>query len=118
VRGDPNFLQEVFTNICANAIQAMPNGGQLLLKVEPEAASRDGQVFASIRFSDTGPGVPQEHLDHIFEPFYTTKDVGGGTGLGLPVARRIIEEHGGWLEARNMPAGGAAFTVYLPVHKA
>jgi signal transduction histidine kinase len=118
VRGDPNFLQEVFTNICANAIQAMPNGGQLLLKVEPEAASREGQVFASIRFSDTGPGVPQEHLDHIFEPFYTTKDVGSGTGLGLPVARRIIEEHGGWLEARNMPAGGAAFTVYLPVHKA
>lgn len=55
-----------------------------------------------------------EHLQHIFDPFYTTKDVGSGTGLGLSVTHRIVEEHGGWIEAANNPEGGATFTIYLP----
>ena len=114
VEADPDFLQQVFTNICANAIQAMNNGGHLLLKVEAKAAQREDRNFAAIRFSDTGPGIAPEHLKHIFEPFYTTKDVGSGTGLGLPVARRIVGEHGGWLEVANSPGGGAVFIVYLP----
>ncbi len=114
VKADADFLQQVFTNICANAIQAMNNGGHLLLKVEANATQREGGKFAAVRFSDTGPGIAAEHLHHIFEPFYTTKDVGSGTGLGLPVARRIVEEHGGWLEAANNPGGGAVFIVYLP----
>lgn len=114
IEADPDFLQQVFTNISLNAIQAMAGGGQLLLKTETPGLEREGRNYAFIRFSDTGPGIAPEHLEHIFEPFYTTKDIGSGTGLGLPVARRIIEEHGGWLEAANLPGGGAAFTVWLP----
>ena len=117
VSADPDFLQQVFTNICANAIQAISGGGQLLLKVEPCAAARDGVSFAMARISDTGPGIATEHLEHIFEPFFTTKDIGSGTGLGLPVARSIVEAHGGWLEASNLKPNGAVFTIYLPEHK-
>jgi signal transduction histidine kinase len=118
VEADPDFLQQVFTNISLNAIQAMAGGGQLLLKTEPQGQAREGRHYAFMRFSDTGPGIAPKDLEHIFEPFYTTKDIGSGTGLGLPVARRIVEEHGGWLEAANLPGGGAAFTVWLPASNA
>jgi signal transduction histidine kinase len=67
-----------------------------------------------IRFSDTGPGIPPENLPNIFDPFFTTKEVGNGTGLGLAVSSRIIEEHGGWIEAETLKEGGASFTVHLP----
>jgi signal transduction histidine kinase len=118
VEADPDFLQQVFTKIRLNAIQAMAGGGQLLLKTEPQGLAREGRHYAFMRFSDTGPGIAPKDLEHICEPFYTTKDIGRGTGLGLPVARRIVEEHGGWLEAANLPGGGAAFTVWRPASKA
>ena len=73
--------------------------------------------MACVRISDTGSGISPEQLPHIFEPFYTTKEVGQGTGLGLAVARRIVEEHGGRIEAANHPEGGAVFTVYLPEYE-
>jgi two-component system sensor histidine kinase HupT/HoxJ len=63
---------------------------------------------------DTGPGIAADHLPHIFDPFFTTKEVGHGTGLGLPVSLRIVEEHGGWIEAANADPAGAVFTVCLP----
>jgi light-regulated signal transduction histidine kinase (bacteriophytochrome) len=73
-----------------------------------------GTRFAAVRVSDTGVGLAPDVLPHIFEPFYTTKEVGHGVGLGLAVSRRIVEEHGGWIDAANRPEGGAVFTIYLP----
>ena len=115
VEGDEDLLHQVFLNICLNAIQAMPHGGLLRLEYQPEGLSKDGQQFVVARVSDSGDGIAPEHLAQIFDPFFTTKDVGQGTGLGLAVSRRIIEDHGGWIEAANRADGkGAVFTVFLP----
>jgi len=111
---DAGLILQALLNICQNAIQAMPNGGQLKVECLAENPAKDGVPMVVIKISDTGPGIPPEHLEHIFDPFYTTKDVGHGTGLGLSVSSRIIQEHGGRLEASNNPAGGAAFLLYLP----
>ncbi len=117
VNADPELLQQVFLNICLNALQAMPNGGLLRVAYEAQGATRDGRAFAAVRIYDTGAGIPTEQLESIFKPFFTTKEVSQGTGLGLAVARRIVEEHDGWIEADNWQNGtgsGAVFTVYLP----
>lgn len=114
VNADQDLLQQVFLNICLNGIQAMPDGGTLNLKYTGAEIERDGQPFVSIRIADTGPGVAPEHLEQIFDPFFTTKDVGEGTGLGLAISRRIVEEHGGWIEVANQEDGGAIFTICLP----
>lgn len=114
VEADPELMQQVLLNICRNALQAMPQGGRLRIECERDSARKDGKSFAALRIADTGPGIAMEHLPHIFDPFFTTKEVGHGTGLGLPVSHRIVEEHGGWIEAANADPGGAVFTVYLP----
>lgn len=113
IEADPNLLQQVFLNILSNAIQSMPQGGKLLVKCLE--LTRNERAFTSVGISDTGPGIPPEHLGNIFDPFFTTKEVGHGTGLGLAVSARIVEEHGGWIEAANNAEGGATFTVFLPV---
>lgn len=112
VSGDADYLTQVFTNILQNAFYAMRNEGVLNVKIDQTA--RDDKNFVSIEISDTGEGIAPENLEKIFDPFYTTKDIGKGTGLGLAVSRRIIEEHGGFIEAANNANGGASFTVYLP----
>ena len=109
VRGDMRSLQQVFVNILLNAVQATPRGGSVTLSVAPGAGG--GVDF---RVSDTGPGVDPEVRQHIFEPFYTTKGVGNGTGLGLAVAYSLVKRHGGRIEVENPETGGAAFTVRLP----
>lgn len=110
VEADPHLLGQVFLNICRNAVQAMPTGGQL--RVEFVNGAPD---CAAVRFTDSGNGIAPEDLEHVFDPFFTTKEVSAGTGLGLAVASRIIEEHGGRIEAANARQGtGAVFTVYLP----
>jgi signal transduction histidine kinase len=114
ITADPSLLQQVFLNIFTNAIQAMPQGGRI--QVEGSETKRDEHAFATIRIADTGVGIPPEHLPNIFDPFFTTKEVGHGTGLGLAVSTRIVEEHGGWIEASNNDNGGATFTVFLPIH--
>jgi two-component system NtrC family sensor kinase len=115
IDGDDDLLHQVFLNICLNGIHAMAHGGELRLEYQPEAFSKDGQQFTVARVSDTGNGIAPEHLSQIFDPFFTTKDVGQGTGLGLAVSRRIIEDHGGWIEAANRTDGkGAIFTIFLP----
>lgn len=114
VDGDRNLLHQVLLNLCLNALHAMPNGGSLRIATLPDEELKDGRSFVALRITDTGPGITAEHLPHIFDPFFTTKEIGQGTGLGLTVSRRIIEEHGGWIEAENQPEGGAAFTVWLP----
>ena len=98
VTADPGLLQQVFTNICLNALQAMPTGGTLCVAYDAAAVLKDDTPFARVSIRDTGGGIAPENLAHIFDPFFTTKEVGHGTGLGLAVSSRIIEEHGGWIE--------------------
>jgi len=109
--GDPGQVQQVFTNIIINAANAMEAKGRLTIssRFNPE----DSQVALS--FADTGPGVPAEIIDKIFEPFFTTKRPGEGTGLGLSVVYGIVQQHGGDIRVVNSPAGGAVFTVTLPL---
>jgi two-component system, NtrC family, sensor kinase len=114
VECDPALLRQSLMNICINALHAMAQGGRLLIEVAPEGRRRNGGTFVGLRVSDTGSGIPPENLAHIFDPFFTTKEVGKGTGLGLSVARRIVEEHDGWIEAANQTEGGATFTIWLP----
>lgn len=112
ISGDADYLQQVFVNILRNAAQAMSGDGTL--KIEIYETSRDDKTCAVV-ISDTGKGIAPENLEKIFDPFYTTKDIGQGTGLGLAVSRRIIEEHGGAIEAENNSEGGATFRVFLPM---
>lgn len=112
IKADPNYLQQVWLNILLNALQEMPDGGQLSVELKTD------ENFALTAISDTGKGILPEHFISLFDPFFTTKDVGKGTGLGLPIANRIVEEHGGIILAENNLNGGATFTVKLPLIKA
>lgn len=112
ISGDRKSLQQVFLNIFINAIQAMPDGGYLRIKVYPEE-----DHWLKIDVGDTGAGIDPEHLPRIFDPFYTTKEVGRGTGLGLSVTYGIIEKHGGHIEAHSKKGEGTVFTITLPIAK-
>jgi two-component system sensor histidine kinase HydH len=107
VRADAQRLQQVVLNLVLNAAQAMPGGGTLRVRT-----SRDGRE-ARVVFQDTGPGLDPAVRERIFEPFVTTKEK--GSGLGLAVARRIVEEHGGTISAGDAPGGGAAIEIRLPL---
>jgi len=111
IYGDRELLKQVLLNLFINAIDAMPKGGVLSVKVSEE--KRTG--FLSIQVSDTGHGIPSHILGSIFSPFFTTKATGKGTGLGLAVSRGIIEKHGGDIEVESKVNEGAKFTVHLPI---
>jgi signal transduction histidine kinase len=111
VQSDPLLLHRVFLNILMNAEQAIAATGRPG-RIEVTASRSGGRVVITVR--DTGVGIPEEALSRIFEPFYTTKEVGKGTGLGLAIAYGIVQEHGGQILAANHPDGGAMFTVDLP----
>lgn len=110
VQGDVAELQQVFLNLITNARQAMEDGGGGTLKIE--ASGTAGKV--TLRFEDTGCGIPVKNLDKIFEPFFTTKPGAAGTGLGLSISYGIVRRHNGTIRAENRPGGGAAFIVTLP----
>ena len=111
VVGDAGQLQQVFLNLIINAAAAMNGKGRIAIESRFDESAR----MVVLRFADSGPGIPEEIMDKIFEPFFTTKAPGEGTGLGLSVAYGIIQQHGGSIEVRNLPEGGAAFTVRLPL---
>jgi iron only hydrogenase large subunit-like protein/nitrogen-specific signal transduction histidine kinase len=104
---DLSQLRQVFDNVIKNACEAMPGGGVVTIKTE-----RVDDGF-SVSVSDTGRGIPEDNLSKIFSPFFTTKPVGKGTGLGLSVCYGIVKMHGGSIEARNNPGGGACFTIKI-----
>ena len=104
------MLKQVLLNLIINARDAMPDGGTLTINL----ARTDSEL--QLKISDTGSGIPQEHLPRIFEPFFTTKDGSAGTGLGLSVCYGIIKEHGGHIIAGNDIGGGAVFEITLPLH--
>jgi len=103
-------LFQVFCNLAKNALDAMPNGGELRISTGPAA---DYTIMIELR--DTGTGLPKENAEAIFEPFFTTKESGKGTGLGLAICRDIVESCHGRITAENAPEAGSIFTVYLPV---
>jgi PAS domain S-box-containing protein len=102
-------LYQVVLNLVKNAIEAMPGGG----RVDVRARTTDGAI--AIEVGDTGPGIPPEVLARLFEPFYTLKATGKGTGLGLVICKDLVEKQGGTVVASNRPDGGAMFTVRIPV---
>ena len=113
VQSDPLLLHQAFLNIVMNAEQAVAaTGGGGRIEITTAVTRTGDRIIATIR--DTGVGIPPDALSRIFEPFYTTKEVGKGTGLGLAIAYGIVQEHGGQIVAANHPDGGALFTVELP----
>jgi signal transduction histidine kinase len=115
VRADAEQLLQVFLNLSLNALQAMPGGGKLWISTALRRSTRRGAAaaFLEVRFRDAGVGIPAGDLKNLFIPFFTTKEK--GTGLGLPISQRIIENHGGTIEVRSQPGEGATFTVLLPI---
>jgi C4-dicarboxylate-specific signal transduction histidine kinase len=111
VSADPLLLHQALLNILINAEHALREAQVRRIDIETCTAD-DGRVRVLVR--DTGPGIPEEAAPRIFEPFYTTKDVGQGTGLGLAITYGIITEHGGTITAGNAPDGGAVFQIELP----
>lgn len=104
-----DLLKDIFLNLIGNAFGAMPEGGTLHI----EAESHTDQVVVRVR--DTGVGIPQEHINDIFKPFYSTKSPGQGTGLGLSIVHRLLWDVGGHIEVESQVGKGTCFSVYLPV---
>ncbi len=123
IQGDATQLHQVLLNLCVNARDAMPQGG--ILRIEAANADLENRQsamlsepvsgpFVVVRVADTGSGIPAEVMDKIYEPFFTTKDPGEGTGLGLSTVRAIVQAHHGFIEVESEPGKGTVFRVYLP----
>jgi signal transduction histidine kinase len=111
VRGDSVQLQQVIINLVVNSIDAMTNipyCRTVIGRIE-----KNGGASAEISISDSGPGIPQEKLNYVFDPFFTTKDQ--GMGMGLSIARTIVQAHQGRIWAENQTGGGAVFHLSLPL---
>jgi PAS domain S-box-containing protein len=124
IRADEGNVEQILVNLALNARDAMPDGGIIQiatsLAVFDEAAARNNLearpgTFVCLMVSDTGCGISPEVLGRIFDPFYTTKDVGKGTGLGLSTVHGIVQQHAGWLEVASEVGKGSTFKVFLPV---
>ncbi|TLY21675.1 MAG: PAS domain S-box protein [Nitrospirae bacterium] len=112
---DPDQMRQVCWNLGLNACQAMPAGGTLTVAIRwlaPPIGGTEGESI-EIVFEDTGPGIPKEHLDKLFYPFFTTKE--GGTGLGLSLVHRIMDEHKGSVQVESAPGKGTRVTLTLPI---
>jgi PAS domain S-box-containing protein len=123
VLGDATQIYQVLMNLCVNARDAMPNGGTLTLKAEnlPLDAQSAAQIqdtkacnYVCVSVSDSGTGIPPEHLERIFDPFFTTKEIGKGTGLGLATVLGIVRGHGGAMRVSSRMGQGTTFMFYLP----
>ena len=116
--GDPDAIQQVCLNLIVNAVQAMPHGGRLLVATSLVTRRKEGleaaapAAYACLEVSDTGHGITDEERAKIFEPFYSTKEV--GSGLGLAVSHGIVKDHDGWIEVAPREPRGTTFRVYLP----
>jgi PAS domain S-box-containing protein len=109
VYADADQLEQVLLNLLANAVDAMPRGGAVTVDL-----SRRGDGWASLAVRDEGHGIPAEIQPRIFDPFFSTKEIGKGTGLGLAISYGIIKDHGGEILLRSAPGAGSTFTVLLP----
>jgi two-component system sensor histidine kinase AtoS len=109
-RADAEQIRRVLTNLIDNAAQATPEGGEIKIvsKINPETSDN---LLICIR--DSGPGIPDDKIEKLFQPFFTTKE--SGTGLGLANVKKIVEYHNGSVTAENLPDGGAEFIIELPI---
>ena len=119
IYADAGSLRQLMMNLLLNAIYFTPEGGSIFIKTEPDDAPREDAVGACpnrIRLSvrDTGAGIPRDLIDKVFDPFVTTRPVGEGTGLGLTICHKIVEEHGGAIDVESEPGKGATFIITLP----
>ena len=123
LRGDPTQIFEAVMNLCTNAMQAMPNGGMLGIRLIREHVN-DSQILSHSQLSkgdylvltifDQGVGISPAAMERVFEPFFTTRDAKSGTGLGLAVVHGVVTEFGGAIDVQSIPGRGARFTLYLP----
>ncbi len=123
LRADPGMLKQVLMNLAINARDAMPGGG--VLSVRTRRASVDDQMarvrpdaragpYVCLSVTDTGTGIAPEDQSRVFEPLFTTKKEGEGTGLGLATVHTILQKHGGWVDLESEPGAGATFELYFP----
>jgi signal transduction histidine kinase len=112
IQGVEYKLQQVFLNLFLNARDAMPRGGWLTI------ATREDETAVAIEVGDTGSGIPPEQLSRIYDPFFTTKEIGKGTGLGLSITYGIVQEHGGTLNCESTVGQGTRFMLTLPTASA
>ncbi len=126
IKGDPAQLEQVVMNLCVNARDAMPDGGELLIRteqieVDQEFCSRQAQTeaqpgrYVMLTVADQGMGIDEKTLARIFEPFFTTKEFGKGTGLGLSMVYGITKSHHGFCTVSSTPGKGSRFSIFLPV---
>jgi CheY-like chemotaxis protein len=125
IKANPTQIHQIIMNLCTNAAQAMePKGGQLSISIEDVAAdqipaekqpSLQAKAFVRLRIADTGDGIPPEIFHLIFEPYFTTKGPGEGTGMGLAMVQGIVESSGGLIEVNSTYGEGSTFTIYLPI---
>ncbi len=127
VKADHGQLEQVIINLAVNARDAMPEGGTLTIETDnariARPMKRKGELipagdYTRIRVTDTGCGIAEAELDRIFEPFYSTKEVGAGTGLGLSTVYGIVSQTGGFVEVKSEVGAGSSFSIYLPHHVA
>ncbi len=118
VAGDADRMQQVLINLMLNGVQAMTEGGVLSIETRLVHRARPGlegeSDFVSVAIADTGSGIPADIREKIFDPFYTTKESQGGTGLGLAVCSGIVKEHDGWIDVEDAAGGGTVFRVFVP----
>jgi signal transduction histidine kinase len=122
---DTNQLQQVFLNLIANAVDAMPTGGELHVKTTIEELNETGfgrpgtdhRRCVAVSIRDSGQGIPEEYLTRIFDPFFTMKAAGQGTGIGLAVCSQIIHAHDGNITVQSQLGAGSLFTIRLPVYE-
>lgn len=126
VLGDPTQLSQVAMNLGVNARDAMPEGGELAISIErrdlgPEFCRENPGVspgrYVVLSFRDTGVGIPEQHLPRVFDPFFSTKELGKGSGLGLSMVFGIVKNHGGCITVHSGEGEGTMMTVYLPAHE-
>ncbi len=113
--GDEESLKQLFVNLLLNSFHAMKNRGTIWIKTDKD--DRSDQDAVLIQFEDDGPGIPPQDRSRITDPFFTTKDVGEGTGLGLYIVSNIVEEHDGTMESGDSTSGGARITISIPAFR-
>lgn len=115
ISGDRSQLQQVFMNTISNSVDAIYENGYI--GIESRKIIEDNKEWVRVQFSDNGCGIDEKDINRIFDPFYTTKEVGEGLGLGLSISHRMIQNHGGRIRIKSKKGAGTTVEILLPVHR-